>query len=296
LAGAVGEQNRHAQVMLMLVPLGFYMMLSEKRFWLRLLAALFTALITLGMATTFSRGAALGFVLALMFMTFMGYIKVKQILLVAIGVVLLFVALPQYGTRLLKLEGLVGLLPGGNFSISSTTSPDGALAGRTTSMLTALQVFVDHPLVGVGTGMFKFYYQDYAQFIGPRWEVGTRAAHDLYVGLLAENGLFGFLSFIAIVLITMRMLAQTRKSLIKSSPLFASIATGFIFSIVTYLGTGIGLHFGYYRFFWLIMALAFSAAHVTNESLPVPKSLNKNILINSPSNQLALAQESDQSL
>jgi O-antigen ligase len=117
----------------------------------------------------------------------------------------------------------------------------------------------------------------------------------LYVGLLAENGLFGFLSFMALVLITMRMLAQARKSLMKSSPLFANIATGFIFSIATYLGTGIGLHFGYYRFFWLIMALAFAAAHVANETLPIPNSINKNILVNSPFNRVVLTQGSDQS-
>lgn len=287
LSGAVGEQNRHAQVMLMLVPLGFYLIWGEKKIYLRVLAAVATGLITLGVATAFSRGAALGFVLAFLFMVAMKYIKVRQLLFVIAGIAILFAALPQYGTRLLGLEGLLGLVQSESTS-TPTTSPDGALEGRTTSMLTAAQVFADHPIVGVGTGMFGYYYQDYAKFIGPRWQAGNRQAHDLYLGLLAENGLLGFISFMAAVIGTMWMLAKTRKALLDKSPLYSSIVTGFIFALATYLGTGIGLHFGYYRFFWLIMALALSAALVANENPAHLKNINP---VNSVWNQLHRVKE-----
>lgn len=265
LAGSVGEQNRHAQIMLMLVPLGFYLIWGEKKIWLRILAAIATGFITLGVATAFSRGAALGFVLALLFMVAMRYIKVRQVLFVIIGIVILLAALPQYGTRLLRLEGLIGLIRGESSGTSNTT-PDGALEGRTTSMLTAAQVFADYPIIGVGTGMFGYYYQDYAKFVGPRWEVGNRQAHDLYVGLLAENGLLGFLSFMAAIIGTMWMLAKTRMAISDKSTSYSSIVTGFIFALATYLGTGIGLHLGYYRFFWLIMALALATVLVAKEN------------------------------
>ena len=60
LAGSIGETNRFAQVMLMLVPLGIFRFIGESRLVLRWTAGAATALITLGVVLTFSRGAAVG--------------------------------------------------------------------------------------------------------------------------------------------------------------------------------------------------------------------------------------------
>jgi O-antigen ligase len=159
-------------------------------------------------------------------------------------------------------------------------------------MLAAAQVFADHPIIGVGTGMFGYYYQDYAKYLGPRWQAGERRAHDLYVGLLAENGLLGFIAFMALIVMTISLLAKARKELLDKSPLFAALATGFIFSIATYLGTGIGLHFGYYRFFWLIMALAYAASQVATV-YPLEEELTKTKIAIKASLHPILEQESD---
>lgn len=63
---------------------------------------------------------------------------------------------------------------------------------------TALRMAWDHPLLGVGTGRYAFFFHEYAgaqgQVFGPFW--GT--AHSLYLHLLAEQGLLGLASFVAL--------------------------------------------------------------------------------------------------
>jgi O-antigen ligase len=63
---------------------------------------------------------------------------------------------------------------------------------------TALRMALDHPLLGVGTGRYAFFFPEYAgelaRGFGPFW--GT--AHSLYLHLLAEQGVVGLASFVAL--------------------------------------------------------------------------------------------------
>ncbi|HEV8311144.1 MAG TPA: O-antigen ligase family protein [Methylomirabilota bacterium] len=64
---------------------------------------------------------------------------------------------------------------------------------------TALRMGLDHPLLGVGTGRYAFFFREYAGLdlprdFGPFW--GT--AHSQYLHLLAEQGLVGVASFVAL--------------------------------------------------------------------------------------------------
>jgi O-antigen ligase len=264
LAGPIGEQNRYAQNMLMLVPLGLFRFWGERSKRLRILAAIATALITLGAALTFSRGAAVGLILMLVITALMGYIKPFQAVIIGLGLVLLLQVVPQYGTRLDTL---------GDVSSAVTTqgggglrTTDGATQSRITEMMAAAMVFADYPIVGVGPGTYRYYYQDYADRVGLRTLSGDRQAHDLYVGIAAENGALGLIAFGAIVFVTLRSLAKTRKRWGQSRPDMANLVTGFILSIVAYLATGVFLHFAFIRFFWLIMALAGAASYIAANS------------------------------
>jgi len=262
LAGSVGEQNRHAQVMLMLVPLGLFLIWGERSKLVRVLVAIATVLTLIGVITTFSRGAALGLVAMLVVMVLMRFIKPYQLAGIFIGAVLLLAAFPQYSTRILTLEGLVGLISDQS-SISTITKPDSSLSNRTNTMLTAALVFADHPIIGVGPGMFPYYYQDYVKLLGVRIEVGNREAHDLYLGIAADLGITGLVTFLAILIMLLVNLNRTRIRWSRTQPTMSFIATGFFLSIVTYMVTGIGLHLAYPRFFWLIVALADVASRAT---------------------------------
>jgi O-antigen ligase len=264
LAGPLGEQNRYAQAMLMLVPLGFFRFLGERSRWMRLLAAVATAFCALGVALTFSRGAAVSFAMVLIIMTFMRFIKPWQLGLIVLALALLFTAVPEYRARLNTISGLTSIIST-NGTEAGEAEADGSMLSRATEGLAALLVFIDHPVVGVGPGMFRYYYQEYAAYVGLRVLATDRQAHNLFLGLLAETGALGMICFILILYVTLRNLNQVRKQFLTSNPEYSNVATAFMLAIMTYLANGLFLHFAFIRYFWLMMALAGAASHIASQ-------------------------------
>lgn len=263
LAGQIGEKNRYAQVMLMLVPVGIFRFWGEKKLLMRILAALATGLIAIGSALAYSRGAAVGFVLMLAIMVFMRYIKLWQVGIIVALLAIVLVAVPTYATRLTSLQTLAASFS--DDTSAGVASADGATLGRLTEMGAAGLVFLDHPILGVGPGLFPLYYQQYADLIGLRTLNQDRQAHDLYVSIAAENGGLGLACFLVIIYVTLRGLARARKRWLNADPEIANMATAYMLSLVTYLTTGIFLHFAFIRYFWLIMALAAAVIYIADQ-------------------------------
>lgn len=261
LAGPIGEQNRYAQTLLMLVPLGLFQVWTKQPFWRRVLSAVLTGFIALGVALTFSRGAAVGFALMIVAMFLLGYIKFYQLLIVGAGLFLVLQAVPQFGARLTSLEFLSSLSSAEDEA--GIAEADGSTQSRLTEMGAAALAFVDHPLVGVGPGMFRYHYQTYAEQIGLRVHDSNRQAHNLYLGLAAEAGAAGMLCFAAIIFVTFRELARIRQRWQRSRPEVAYMAMAFMLAVASYLTTGLFLHMAYIRFFWVIMGLAGAIAVIT---------------------------------
>jgi hypothetical protein len=67
------------------------------------------------------------------------------------------------------------------------------------------------------------------------------------------------------VIMTLRGLARARKRWLQEDPEIANMATAYMLSIVTYLTTGIFLHFAFIRYFWLIMALAAAVIYIAEQ-------------------------------
>jgi len=264
LGGPLGQQNRFAQIMLMLVPLALFQFWGQRSKLLRLLAAVATGLILTGAVLTFSRGAAVGFVLMLLTMAFMRYIKLHRLLIVLIALVLLLQAFPQFSSRLDSLSVFSELISDDGTTISSA---DGATRSRATEMLAAVLMFAEHPVIGVGPGMYPQHYQEYATRVGIRVLRTTRESHSLPLGLAAEAGLLGLLALGSILFLTLRDLNRHRRQFLKRSPEMAYIVTGLFLSIIVFLTTSLFLHFAYIRYFWLIMGLAGATNHIAKNML-----------------------------
>jgi len=246
------------------VPLGLFQVWGERSKLLRLLALVFTAVIALGVGLTFSRGAAVGFLLMLVIMALMRYIKLYQLVVIFLGLLLLLRALPQYGARLISLETVIGVL--GDAEGSGLRAADSSTESRLTEMAAAGLAFADHPLIGVGPGMFKYYYPQYAEAFGLRVQATYRAAHNLYLDIAADTGVLGLVCFLAILFVSLRNLAQTRRRWLHTRPDLANLATGLMLAIVTYLTTGLFLTLAYERFFWLMLALAGVTSYLAGTS------------------------------
>jgi putative inorganic carbon (HCO3(-)) transporter len=273
LAGPLGEKNYYAQVMLMLVPLGLFRFWGERSRLLRLLAAAATTIIMLGAALTFSRGGAVALILLVIIMVMMRYIKIYQFAIIAISLLLLMTAVPQFGKRLTSLQALTALLNEDSGGVAST---DTSVQGRLGEMLSAGLVFLDHPVVGVGPGMFKYYYLEYADQVGLQLHTTTREAHNLFLDIGADNGALGLGCFLGILFFSLRGLAQTRKTWAAKQPELANMAAGFMLSIISYLLTGLFLSMAYSRYFWLILALGGAASYIAgSDAFAKPENIER---------------------
>jgi O-antigen ligase len=216
------------------------------------------------MSLAFSRGAAVGVAVLIAVMAWFRYITKTHLVLIGAGIAMLLVCMPDYANRIASLQGLWAIVS--PESASQQEKPDYALKNRTVEVLAAARMFMDHPVTGVGPGMFNRHYQEYSRLVGREQASGGREAHNLFLGLGAETGLLGLLTFLSIIVVTLRDLLRTRKQLMQTDPSSALIATGFFLTILSYLVTGMALHFAFVRYFWLMMALAASATMVaTNE-------------------------------
>jgi O-antigen ligase len=244
--------------MVVLLPLGLLRVWSERRTVLRVAAATATMFIAFGAVLTFSRGAALGFAITIVLMTALRYIKPSQLISLAIGVAVLFTLQPAYLQRLLTIEAISGATG----TRGATQAEDNSFRKRANETIAAVLVFADHPVLGVGRGLFPLYYGDYADEVGLASDIALRQAHNLYAGVAAETGVFGFAFFMAIFGSTLIALARARRRCLTRSPDHAAMATGFFLAVVAYLTTGLFLHLAYERYLWILLALAGSAAYL----------------------------------
>lgn len=258
LAGPIGEKNRYAQVMVVLLPLGLLRVWSERRPILRLLAAGATTMIAFGAVLTYSRGAALGFALTIVLMTLLRYIRPSQLISLGIGIAVLFTVQPAYLERLLTIEALSGATG----TRGATQVEDNSFRKRANETIAAVLVFADYPLLGVGRGLFPAYYREYADEVGLANDNAARQAHNLYAGMAAETGALGLLFFMAIFVATLVGLARVRRRTRVHFPELSTMATSFMLAVVAYLTTGLFLHLAYERYLWILLALAGSAVYL----------------------------------
>ncbi len=259
LAGPIGEKNRYAQVMLCLVPLGLMCFFGERSRRLRLVALACTGLCALGFVLAFSRGGAVGMVCMLLVMLGLRLIDARKALFVAAGMALLLAAMPQYWRRLSTITSAVQV-----FDEQGAAASDGAVRRRITEMMAAVRVFIDHPVIGVGPGMFKSYSEEYGNVDALRRIEGGRRAHSLYLEIAAESGVLGLGLFLAALAVTLVGLAAARRVCLESDPELANLATGYLLALVCYLSTGVFLHLAYMRYFYVVLALGGAVVHVAH--------------------------------
>jgi O-antigen ligase len=247
-----GDPNSYAEIMLMLVPLGFALFMLSQRRLVRLVASAATVLVMLGVLLTYSRGAALGFGVLFCVAVLLGYVRLRWAFVAAVAIAALVVSVPAYEQRLTSLGGVLHVT-------HRNSETDTSIAGRATEMLGAALVFADHPLLGVGPGLYPSYYREYAKRVPYFVQNEARKPHDRYLGVAAETGILGLTVFLGILALTIRGLIVARRAGLGRHRDLAWLAAGLLLAVVGNMTTGVFLHLAYQRYFWLLLALAGSA-------------------------------------
>ena len=259
-AGALGEKNYFSQVMMMLVPIGIVQFVNERSRVLKGLGLLATILSLIAIILTYSRGAGVGFAMMMLIAFVIGVIKPRQFLAIVIASVIFLAAFPNYAERLASISEVQTLLSGETQTLGD--EPGTAISRRYTEMLAAIYAYADHPIIGVGPGMYRYHSQSYGNQIGVEWIEGTRRAHSLYLETAANHGTLGLIMFFGAISIVLKQLYDVRNRYREAYPELSNIATGVFLAIVAYLTTGLFLSFAYIRYFWFIIALGSATASI----------------------------------
>jgi putative inorganic carbon (HCO3(-)) transporter len=256
LGGPVGSENRYAQILAAVLPLALLQAFRGRKRSHRLAAAICALLITGGICLTFSRGAAVAVTATLAAMVLLRELRIRQVLaLFAVLVALVVLVVPDYITRLSSLSGVAAL----SSSDSSAGQADASIVGRQTENLAAWNSFLDHPVVGVGPGVyFREYSRDYGNRLGLKYLQSERRGHSLYLEMAADTGVIGLGAFLALVGTTLVLLYRAAREWRVRDPERALLASSFFFALFAYLACAVFLHLSYQRYFWVLLALGSS--------------------------------------
>jgi O-antigen ligase len=197
------------------------------------------------------------------------FMRPLPMVVAALSLSLLVLALdPQAALRFASLGGVKSLLANRTSGYkeptqSQTGIPDTSVVRRYVLNVATWRVFLDHPILGVGPGHFAEYYSmAYSNRVGLIEQLKKYRGHNLYFETLAETGILGLASFLAIIVAIMHGLWRIWKGLQQEGSEFADTAIAFFLCLVAYLISAVFAHLSYQRYFWLLMALSSAAINI----------------------------------
>ncbi len=192
--GTFNQPNPYAGYINMSLPIALSLMLLGRNWATRILAG--TAAILLGAAEylTKSNGGEIAITVAILFIFIVGFPQLRKLAAAGgVGILVLIAALlagviPQRLTQpILSKLGLVAI------SFTSPSAQDYSTAERLAHWIAGINMFLDHPLTGVGIGNYGTAYAPYHVTI---FVNSLDHAHNYYINTAAETGIIGLTTFV----------------------------------------------------------------------------------------------------
>jgi len=190
--GYFGGQGDFALMINILVPLALFLIWGERKILMKIAAVLCLGLLVGAVISTGSRGGGvITFLTIMMLFLFLGLRSPKVSM--KVGSVLISVALIvgvfTFGSALFKARAA---------SILNYKQEHTAYA-RIDMWKVGAKMFLDHPLLGVGAGMYPQLYTSYGGWAG-KW----RVSHNTYVTAASELGIGGILAYLGLLWFTLK--------------------------------------------------------------------------------------------
>ncbi len=183
IIGPSGGPTFHSLAQSLPGTLAFGLLLYYRQWWKKALLVLCLAVITFNILGTGSRGGALGFAVAglLVFMT----CPVRHRFIKAtVAALIVFAGLTAIAAMDINVAA---------DRIANPTEATSTIDLRIAMWKMALNMWVDHPLIGVGTNGWGIYYNIYRL---PNAPSAYLRIHNAFMQMLAENGLQGVLVYV----------------------------------------------------------------------------------------------------
>jgi hypothetical protein len=253
-SGGPLSANFFGEVLAAGAVLACYLALAARHRRERVIAIGAAAAMLIALLYTLSRGAVIAIAVAAVLIALLRGVPVLRVAGVAALVVVVgAVVLPA------SVRDRVGALTG---VAAGRQAHDSSIRGRLSENLAAVDMFLDHPLVGVGPKNFEVNYPRYAERIGLDQRPEARAAHSLYLQSLAEMGIVGSVPFFLLLALALRSSWRGRCARRNIDREYALLAEGAFVALLTFLVCAVTLHLAYPRYLWIFVALAFAAGRV----------------------------------
>ncbi len=249
-AGPQGDANFWGRVLVLGLPFALSLAQMARRASARLGWLTAAAAICGGIVLTGSRGALLAaFLVGVIWALLAGGRWAKAVLFApVVGALALFV--PGVGSRLATLS-LLG-------TSDSLEVVDPSLEGRLAAQQVALEVLVDHPVLGVGPGNFLAVTEGYLSRLG--LDTLPLAPHNQYLEAAAEGGLLGLTAWLLVlgggflVALRARLLARSGgPAVAREAPLPLSNAV--LAALAGWAVASVFLHLATFRTLLFVVAL-----------------------------------------
>ena len=181
-----------ANVLIMVIPIVIAFVATTNTKSLKLLFYTMTAAGTAGLAMSFARMAQLSMAIGLLALGLNKKTRKYSIVIIAAGVLIFTFYSGELDPYLSKYKHLTSFE---NIVYASS------MERRYVSWKAAIDMFKDHPVLGIGIGRYSQEYANYGILYYYSWAddyVPMISAHNMYLNYLAETGLAGILLLLAI--------------------------------------------------------------------------------------------------
>jgi O-antigen ligase len=238
-AGPLAGADDFAFLLAAVLPLALWRAATATTALRRLVALAAATVIAAAIASTLSRGAAVGLLVAALWLVAARRVPLGSVRTLAVLVGVALVAVGAWGT------GLIGSTGPTRTAVEAANS-----ASRLHYWQIAVAEFRYSPVLGVGPGDYETYFPAF----GPPYDLlrGIQTTHNTYLNILAELGLPGLLLFLGFVALAWRELNSPQSMAGRTRPLQTAIGAGLVAVVVA----SSVLTEQFYPPIWLLAALA----------------------------------------
>jgi hypothetical protein len=231
------------------IPFVLYYLRIYKDVIKRVFLIICLMLLVLGIVMTLSMGGAIGLVSIMIFFVLFDkrVVTRKKVLLIAVSIPLLltmFALMPS--TFKLRAQSKYDVITNGDFAEWGT--------GRGACWLAALHLIGQNPFLGAGITDYRYFMAQQLRVIAGS-DLDIVAAHNMFLGISAQSGLFALLFFIALIYSVLKRLSEKLRRFTMDHNSFY-LGSAIYLSLIAFLIQAMFLDMEAERYLYLLFALA----------------------------------------